>query len=851
MQPTGLNRPAGSPQGASSIVAPSSRAVEGRQGGLATVYRRVAAMIDHDPLVRRRVQSLVRVAYGAPVAEGTPPAGFALPLATQTVRALGLGVAVATAADNLPQVSTDEADRYWHHALAVALTARELARRVGVRDRDRAFVAGFLHDVGLPLALLEASDRAAESGRGSSEGQTRTVSLEGSRPGHPEAGARLVEQWDLAPDLAHAIRVHHDSEFDTTSGQADALVRTLQVADWLTASQGLSVSGDPAASAGVPTARAALRLDDEALEQLCLGLDRRVSQVCTALGLRPVSPDLAARALFQAHLRIAQTPATVEQEPTARPDHESTNNLFSHIAGGLRGELETPNRLTAFVAAVADRPGIECVRCGLRTSDQEVMVADAGRDDFEAAPDLRRMPFEAWRAVMEDQAAQARATHATVELPEGRALDVIVRVSHADDLPAVSADIRVAAQVLALALDRPERPPQHALPEPAEHVRPGEQRQQEPSTAEQDDALRMLGEMAAGAAHDVNNGLAVILGQAQLGQVADSVVETQQYFDAIERASRDCAATVRRLQEFARSARKPRGVGEVDLGTLAQETLEITRPRWKNDAQRRGTVVRAAVDAPAPVPVQADAGALRQVITNLILNAVDAMPAGGTLTLKSWSEGDRALLSVADTGIGMTDEVISRLFEPFYTTKREAGTGLGLSVSKRIIEEHGGEIRVTSRPGLGSVFTVSLPYSDAPTEASPPEASPPAREALHVLLVDDEPQVRDVLMRMLRLDGHQAVPASTAAEGLELLEQQRFDLVLTDLGLPDMPGWQLARAAKAGGHNVPVVLVSGWTEEGERPTLAEGVDAVLAKPFGMVELRRVVKQAVESVDGAK
>jgi len=166
------------------------------------------------------------------------------------------------------------------------------------------------------------------------------------------------------------------------------------------------------------------------------------------------------------------------------------------------------------------------------------------------------MPFEAWRAVMEDQAAQARATHATVELPEGRALDVIVRVSHADDLPAVSADIRVAAQVLALALDRPERPPQHALPEPAEHVRP-----------EQDDALRMLGEMAAGAAHDVNNGLAVILGQAQLGQVADSVVETQQYFDAIERASRDCAATVRRLQEFARSARKPRGIGEVDLGT--------------------------------------------------------------------------------------------------------------------------------------------------------------------------------------------------------------------------------------------------------------------------------------------
>ncbi len=266
---------------------------------------------------------------------------------------------------------------------------------------------------------------------------------------------------------------------------------------------------------------------------------------------------------------------------------------------------------------------------------------------------------------------------------------------------------------------------------------------------------------------------------------------------------------------------------------------------WKNEAQHRGTVVRTVADLPVPVPVRADAGALRQVITNLILNAADAMPAGGTLTLKCWSEGDRGLLSVADTGVGMTEEVVSRVFEPFYTTKSEAGTGLGLAVSRRIIEEHGGEIRVTSRPGLGSVFTVSLPYSDAPAAPIVPETCAPARSALRVLLIDDEPQVRDVLMRMLRLDGHQAVAASTAAEGLDLLTQQRFDLILTDLGLPDMTGWQLARAAKEGAHSVPVVLVTGWTEEGDRPTLAQGVDAVLAKPFGMVELRRVVRAAMD------
>jgi len=238
------------------------------------------------------------------------------------------------------------------------------------------------------------------------------------------------------------------------------------------------------------------------------------------------------------------------------------------------------------------------------------------------------------------------------------------------------------------------------------------------------------------------------------------------------------------------------------------------------------------------------------VLTNLIFNALDAMPLGGTLAIRGWSEGDHVYMSVRDTGIGMSQEVRKRLFEPFFTTKGDLGTGLGLSVCKRVIEEHLGRIEVTSSQGEGSTFTLSLPRASQTAADSPKHGATAERSTLRVLVVDDEPQVCDVLLRMLRLDGHCPQAVATGREALEVFSQRHFDIVLTDLGLPDVNGWQVVRTVKASNSSVPVVLITGWTDEGERPLPGGDVDAVLVKPFGIADLRRVIASAMDGSRGA-
>ncbi|NPV09010.1 MAG: hybrid sensor histidine kinase/response regulator, partial [Anaerolineae bacterium] len=487
------------------------------------------------------------------------------------------------------------------------------------------------------------------------------------------------------------------------------------------------------------------------------------------------------------------------------------------------------------------------VQCAVPLGDKGVYIGTLDREGRTGpVPRVRLATVEEWRRLEQQRHSFSTYARHSFDLPEGRKGELVSRLAADTEGDTIELDLAPFAAVLGLALERCLCRREHKPDAGSDAGERGNGEGGGLSRAMEDDALRVLGEMAAGAAHDINNSLAVVLGQAQLGLIADSVSEMHQYFGTIERTSKDCAGIVRRLQEFSRGARRPRVQARVDLAGVARETIDITRPRWRDEAQRRGAYIKTVLDLATPLPVEGDAGALRQVLTNLVLNALDAMPAGGVLTLKGWVDGETVRLSVRDTGVGMSGEVMERLFEPFFTTKGEGGTGLGLSISKRIVEEHSGELEVSSQPGVGSVFTVSLPLAvgDAAVDLGRPDT--PGGRPLRVLLIDDEPQVREVLMRMLRLDGHTATAAATAREGLQLLDAHEFDLVLTDLGLPDMPGWQLARAAKCSGKAVPVVLITGWTEEGDRPSAEGEVDAVLVKPFGIAELRQVMRTALDS-----
>jgi GAF domain-containing protein/CheY-like chemotaxis protein len=351
--------------------------------------------------------------------------------------------------------------------------------------------------------------------------------------------------------------------------------------------------------------------------------------------------------------------------------------------------------------------------------------------------------------------------------------------------------------------------------------------------------LRALGEMASGVAHDFNNVLAIILGRVQLLQrrIADPAL--RRWLGIVEQAALDGAQTVRQIQEFTR-VRRDQPALDVDMNQIVRDAVELTRTRWQDEAQSRGVEIRVTVEAAPVPPVAGQPPALREALTNLILNAVDALPRGGEIRVGIGARDDRVEVTVADTGVGMSESVRRRIFEPFFSTKGPGGTGLGLAMVYGIVSRHGGEILVDSAEGTGSTFTIRLPVAaDRPAGHGLPARLEP--ESLRVLVVDDDPVVRETLEEMLRLEGHRVVVADEGAAGLARFQSEPFDVVITDLAMPAMPGWQIAQAVKQARPLVPVVLVTGWAVELSPEQLrANGVDEVLNKPFGIDDVRALV-----------
>ena len=356
----------------------------------------------------------------------------------------------------------------------------------------------------------------------------------------------------------------------------------------------------------------------------------------------------------------------------------------------------------------------------------------------------------------------------------------------------------------------------------------------------QAEKLRALGEMASGVAHDFNNLLAGIISRAEtlLAQVADPGMRAA--LAAIQQAAVDGAATVRRIQDYTRR-RTDTELEVCDLAEIARAAIGLAEPRWKDAPQRAGITIAVQTDL-YPAPVAAVPAELREVVINLLFNAVDAMPRGGVIRVRTWAEGPHAYLSVSDTGAGMTDEVRRYIFEPFYSTKGSRGSGLGLWVSREIITRHDGSIEVQTAPGAGSTFTVVLPRA-CPTASALATVPQPARpRRLRILAIDDEPELCQMMARLLAPDAHEVTVCAGGAAGIAEFERslasRPYDIVLTDLGMPEVNGWAVARAVKAAAPDVPVILVTGWgAEVAEAELQANGVDAILPKPYRIAELR--------------
>lgn len=362
--------------------------------------------------------------------------------------------------------------------------------------------------------------------------------------------------------------------------------------------------------------------------------------------------------------------------------------------------------------------------------------------------------------------------------------------------------------------------------------------------------LRALGQMGTGIAHDLNNMLTAVLGQAELLKLHVSDPSLREALLTLETAAADGVEVVRRLRDFSRQRPADR-LAPCDLGQRIQEALELTSPRWRDEAQRQGAPIEVRIDLPELPRILGHEGEVREVLMNLILNAADAMPRGGVLSFAArlsdppqspapplrWVE-----LDVRDTGVGMTAEIQQRLYDPFFTTKGVRGTGLGLSVVYGIMERHGGSIRVATGPGQGTMFT--LRFQAASSEPGAPALAPEAAVApRRILFVDDDRSVRRTLAGLLRAAGHEVVEAESGTAGLDRLAESSPDLVITDLGMPDLTGWDVARAVKAHTPNLPVVLLTGWGDQQSVEDEGVGlVEQVLCKPVRLEHLLRVIQR---------
>jgi len=361
--------------------------------------------------------------------------------------------------------------------------------------------------------------------------------------------------------------------------------------------------------------------------------------------------------------------------------------------------------------------------------------------------------------------------------------------------------------------------------------------------------LRALGEMAAGVAHDFNNLLSVILGRTELMLRRVGEAETSRDLEAVRRAAQDGADTVRRIQEFTRT-RRTRVFERVDLAEVAREVIELTRPRWELEAQAKGVTYEFEVDGTTP-PVAGRPEELREVLTNLITNAVDAMPAGGVCRVRLEGGDEWAVMAISDTGIGMAEEMRRRVFEPFFTSKGPRGTGLGLAVSWGIVTRHGGTIEVDSVPGRGTTFRLRLPIPVAlPGVVSGMPITPAPRPA-RLLLIEDEPEVQAVLAEMLREAGYTVTVARDGLDGIEQCERESVDIVLSDISMPGISGWDVAARLRARHPHLPIGFVTGWGDQLDQERLTgTGVDFVVAKPFQAHDILRHVAQALMRPRGA-
>ncbi len=366
--------------------------------------------------------------------------------------------------------------------------------------------------------------------------------------------------------------------------------------------------------------------------------------------------------------------------------------------------------------------------------------------------------------------------------------------------------------------------------------------------------LNAISQMAGGISHDFNNVLMPILGMSDLlfsnPEIMDDREDTLEMLGVIRSAATDAREIVQRLRLIYKPTTPEHY--PLDLTALVEGAVALTAPKWVQEARSEGRTIDVVTECGNTQSIVGSESEIREVLTNLIFNAVDAMPNGGTVTIRARHEQDAfVVLDIADTGVGMDAEELERCMEPYFTTKGEQGTGLGLPMVNSIMERHGGRMTIESTPGVGTTIHLSFPYATSTSADNADEKTVPAPlPPMRILIIDDEASSLRLVSQMLKADSHEAVCARGVEEGLRAFAKQDFDLVITDRAMPNGGGDKVAKKIGEFRPDIPVIMLTGFGDlmQATGKQMPDGVTRVITKPITSPELRDVMHEVMERVN---
>ena len=371
----------------------------------------------------------------------------------------------------------------------------------------------------------------------------------------------------------------------------------------------------------------------------------------------------------------------------------------------------------------------------------------------------------------------------------------------------------------------------------------------------QQERVHAMERMAGGIAHDFNNALSPILAHSEWllrkPGALDDKPGLKKALSHIYESARHCAAVVVRLREFSHQREVRDSMELLDICEVMRRAVFLTQPSWKDQMQMRGGSITMETDFEGEPKIFGVKEEVVEMFADLILNSVDAISGKGVITLRVAIEGQRVLASIIDTGAGMSTEVSAQCMEPFFTTKKGRGSGLGLSVVHGIAQRHNAEISIESQEGKGTRVTVNFPLApaDASAAVEPQTESRPRKavKKLRILVAEDDPNIREILSIYLADDGHTVEMAADGNEALAHFSRGQHDLLLTDYSMPNMNGDHLAAAVRAVDPDIRVALLTGFGSQLPQGALLRlEVDTIISKPFTFESLRQGIAEAMGS-----